>query len=322
MARSVWSGTIEFGLVSIPVSLATATESKSIAFHQLHDKCGTRIKEQRYCPHCERVVEYSEIEKGYEYSKGHYAKVTKEDLEKLPLPSKKVIVLDNFVKQEEIDPIYFNGTYYAEPDNASERPYTLLLETLRKKELVAIGTLALRNKERLCCIRVYENSLVIEVLLYPDEIRKHTEHKLSSKVTEKELAVADHLVDLMSGEFEPEKYTDHYREALSELLHEKLDGTEEVGEEVKRPRGGGQVLDLMAALQASLDSAQGASKSGKKTKPASGARTAKSATRTAKSSSKTEPEKKVHRQASTTKSGAKTKKAGSHGTTSRKRGAA
>jgi DNA end-binding protein Ku len=321
MARSVWSGTIEFGLVSIPVSLTTATESKSIAFHQLHDKCGTRIQEQRYCPHCERVVEYSELEKGYEYSKGHYVKVTKEDLEKLPLPSKKVIVLDNFVKQEEIDPIYFNGTYYAEPDNASERPYTLLLETLRKKELVAIGTLALRNKERLCCIRVFENSLVIEILLYPDEIRKHTEHKLSSKVTEKELAVADHLVDLMSGEFEPEKYTDHYREALSELIHEKLDGAEEPGEEIKRPRGGGQVLDLMAALQASLDSAKGSSKSAKKPKSESAASPTKKTTSTAKSS-KAAPEKKVHRQATTTKSGAKTKKAGTHRTTAKKRGAA
>jgi DNA end-binding protein Ku len=320
MARSVWSGTIEFGLVSIPVSLSTATESKSIAFHQLHDKCGTRIKEQRYCPHCERVVEYSEIEKGYEYSKGHYVKVTKEDLEKLPLPSKKVIVLDNFVKQEEIDPIYFNGTYYAEPDKAAERPYSLLLETLRKKQLVAIGTLALRNKERLCCIRVYENSLVIEVLLYPDEIRQHAEHKLSSKISEKELAVADHLVDLMSGEFEPEKYTDHYREALTELLQSKLDGAEETGEPIKRPRGGGNVLDLMAALQASLDSAQKSSKSDKsksKTAPRASKKTEGSTKPT-----KIQPEKRAHRRATTTKGGANTKKAGVRRATTKKRGAA
>jgi DNA end-binding protein Ku len=150
---------------------------------------------------------------------------------------------------------------------------------------------------------------VIEVLLYPDEIRKHTEHKLNSKVTEKELAVADHLVDLMSGEFEPEKYTDHYREALSELLHEKLDGAEETDEEIKRPRGGGQVLDLMAALQASLDSAKGSSKSGKKAKSESDTSTIKKTPRTVKSS-KADPERKVHRQATKSQSGDKTKKAG------------
>jgi DNA end-binding protein Ku len=337
MARSVWSGTIEFGLVSIPVALSTATESKSIAFHQLHDKCGTRIKEQRYCPHCERVVEYGEIEKGYEYSKGRYVKLTKDDLEKLPLPSKKVIVLDNFVKQEEIDPIYFDGTYYAEPDKAAERPYSLLLETLKKKKLVAIGTLALRNKERLCCIRVYEESLVVEVLLYPDEIRQHAEHKLSSKVSEKELAVADHLVDIMSGEFEPEKYTDHYREAVSELIESKLEGQEEKGEEIQRPRGGGKVLDLMAALQASLDSAQGSSKSSKarseeKPSRSNNSRARKSTREQSEETGKSSPVgvKKASSpkrasatgHSSATKSGGRSKKTNGRGTTSKKRGAA
>ncbi|HEY9679874.1 MAG TPA: Ku protein [Drouetiella sp.] len=262
MPRAIWSGVISFGLVTIPVKLYTATESKSIGFHQLHEKCKTRIKELRWCPHCEKQVDYDEIVKGFEYSKGEYVVVTKEDLEELPLPSKNIINISAFVKAEEIDPLYFNGSYYLEPEKLAQKPCALFMHAMEEKGMVAIGTLALRNKERLCSLRVLGGNLMLENLLYPDEIRVDMDTKLpATKLSKQEIAMASSLIDMMSTKFDPSEYEDHYREALEALIKSKVDGNETIEQpDEKEPT---RVVDLMEALRASVENA----KSSRKQKP-------------------------------------------------------
>lgn len=255
MPRAIWSGVISFGLVSIPVKLYTATESKSLSFHQLHEKCKTRIKELRWCPHCDRQVDYDEIVKGFEYSKDNYVVVTKEDLEELPLPSKNIINITAFVNAEEIDPLYFNGSYYLEPEKLAQKPCSLFMNAMQEKGMVAIGTLTLRNKERLCSLRVLGGNLILEMLLYPDEIRVDMKTKLpAAKLTKQELAMASSLIDMMAQSFNPQDYEDHYREALSALIKAKVDGEETIEQPEKAKAT--HVVDLMDALRASVENAK------------------------------------------------------------------
>lgn len=255
MPRAIWSGVISFGLVSIPVKLYTATESKSLSFHQLHEKCKTRIKELRWCPHCDRQVDYDEIVKGFEYSKDNYVVVTKEDLEELPLPSKNIINITAFVDAEEIDPLYFNGSYYLEPEKLAQKPCSLFMHAMQEKGMVAIGTLAIRNKERLCSLRVLGGNLILEMLLYPDEIRVDMKTKLpAAKLTKQEMTMASSLIDMMAQKFNPQDYEDHYREALSALIKAKVDGDEAIEQPAtSKPT---QVVDLMDALRASVENAK------------------------------------------------------------------
>lgn len=252
MPRSIWNGVISFGMVSIPVKLFSATENKDISFHQVHEKCKTRIREQKYCPHCDRKVEYEELEKGYEYGKGQYITVSKDDLEALPLPAKHNIEVSSFVKLEEIDPIYFEKSYYLEPDEAATRPFTLFMKAITEKGMIGIGTIAIRNKERLCALRAVEGTLVMETLLYPDEIRIDFEEKLPKvDISKKELAMAESLIDLMASDFDPEEYKDHYRNALKKLIEAKLEGQEIEVPAV--PTSTGKVVDLMEALRVSVE---------------------------------------------------------------------
>ncbi len=255
MPRAIWSGVISFGLVSIPVKLYTATESKSLSFHQLHQKCKTRIKELRWCPQCDRQVDYDEIVKGFEYSKDNYVVVTKEDLEELPLPSKNIISITAFVNAEEIDPLYFNGSYYLEPEKLAQKPCALFMHAMQEKGMVAIGTLALRNNERLCSLRILGGNLILEMLLYPDEIRVDMKTKLpTAKLTKQEMTMASSLIDMMAQPFKPEDFEDHYREALSALVKGKIDGDESIDQPVEsKPT---RVADLMDALRASVDDAK------------------------------------------------------------------
>jgi DNA end-binding protein Ku len=256
MPRAIWSGVISFGLVSIPVKLYTATESKSISFHMLHKECKTRIKQQKWCPHCEKQIEYDDTEKGYEYSKGNYVVVTEEDLEKLPLPSKNIINISAFVNAEQIDPVYFDGSYYLEPEKVAQKPYMLFTTAMQDKGVVAIGTLAIRNKERLCSLRCLGGNLMVDMLLYPDEVRVDPEKEAPDvKLSPQELAMASSLIDIMEQDFHPENYKDNYREALSEMIQAKLDGSEMVAAPEAAPS---KVIDLMDALRASVENAKSA----------------------------------------------------------------
>lgn len=263
-ARSIWKGIITFGMVSIPIKVYSGTESKDISFRQLHNECKGRIKQQTYCPACDRNVEYAELTKGYEYGKDQYVVVEKEDFEKLPLPNKNSIDVTNFVTADAIDSPHYDQTYYVEPEDAAKKPFALFMKAMTDKKVIAVGKIAIRTKERLCALRPIGGTLVMNTLLYPDEIRIDLHKPMSDiEVNDKELAMAGSLIDMMTDDFEPEKYTDNYREALLKLIEAKVEGREiEVAPQAKE----GTVVDLMAALQASMESlkAEKAKDGGKK----------------------------------------------------------
>lgn len=270
MPRSIWKGAISFGLVSIPVKLYTATESKDISFRQIHnDECQSRIRQLRWCPVHEREVGYDEIVRGYEYTKDRYVILDDEDFESLPLPSKHTINLDAFVEGAEIDPIFYERSYYLEPDEAGAKPFALLMRALQEKGLVAVAKIAIRNKEQLCALRPQGGVLALETMFLADEIREApTEVQWHDQsVSAPELKMAETLIEMLHRPFEPEAYRDDYREALQQLIEAKLEGValQEValGEPPK-------VVDLMAALRASVEAA-------KSTAPASKAESAEEA---------------------------------------------
>jgi DNA end-binding protein Ku len=255
MPRSIWNGVVSFGMVSIPVKLYTATDNKDISFNQLHKKCGSRIKQQRWCPVDEEVLTLDDIERGYEYARDQYVVLNEDDFEKIPLPSKHTIELAAFVKDDEIDPVFYEKSYYLEPDEVGVKPFALLMKALNKKGLTAVAKLAIRNKERLCALRPYDGTLMLETLYYPDEVRVQKGSETPTvKVSDKELDMAFSLIDLMTEDFKPEAFKDNYREALMEVIQAKLDGQEIV--EAPAPAEG-KVVDLMAALKASVENAKG-----------------------------------------------------------------
>jgi DNA end-binding protein Ku len=254
MARAIWSGSISFGMVSIPVKLYGATESKDISFHLLHATCGTRLKQVRWCPTDEVEVPWSETVRGYEYAKDEYVTLTDEDFEKLPLPSKHVIDLSAFVKDSEIDPVYYERSYYLAPDERAEKAYALLLQALEKKGLTALATITIRKKEQLCALRPRDGVVMLETLYYPDEVRlEHGVDLDKAKVSEREMDMAFTLIELLRKPFEPEEYQDHYREALAQLIEAKLEGRDVVKSPPARET---KVIDLADALRQSVEAAK------------------------------------------------------------------
>lgn len=254
MARSVWNGTISFGMVSIPVALNTAVQEKDLRFHQIHSVCGSRIRLQKYCPVCERVVENEELQKGFELSKSRHALLSDEDFESVPVPTKHTIDVLAFVKAEEVDPVFFDSAYLVAPSETGRKPYALLARALESKGMSALGKIALRQREKLCLIRFSEGRLMLETLHFPDEIRNADELNLEDvKLDDRELAMATSLVDLLTEEFQPEQYRDEYREALMERIQAKAHG-EEVRDAPEAPAN--NVIDLMEALRKSVDAAK------------------------------------------------------------------
>lgn len=259
MARAIWSGSISFGMVSIPVKLFGATESRDISFHLLHSTCGTRLQQRRWCPTDEEEVPWSETVRGYEYSKGQYVTLTEEDFEQLPLPSKHTIELSAFIEEREIDPVFYERSYYLEPGERAEKPYALLLKALEKKGLTAMASITIRKKEQLCALRPHEGTIMLETLFYPDEIRQERgADRDQVKVSERELDMAFTLIEILRRPFDPSEYQDHYREALAELIEAKLEGKQVVHSPPVRES---KVLDLADALKRSVEAAKKASKS-------------------------------------------------------------
>jgi DNA end-binding protein Ku len=275
MARAIWSGSISFGMVSIPVRLFGATESKDISFHLLHATCGTRVKQVRWCPTDEEEVPWNETVRGYEYAKDQYVTLTEQDFDRLPLPSKHVIDLSAFVEAKEIDPVFYERSYYLEPGERAEKPYALLLRALERKNLTAIATITLRKKEQLCALRPREGAIMLETLYYPDEVREAPEVDLGgTKVTDREMDMAFALIELLHKPFEPSEYHDHYREALAELIEAKLEGKEVVK---APPMKETRVIDLADALRKSVEAARKGA--GAKPKPAAARQKARPAAR-------------------------------------------
>src|SRR6266568_4729348 len=262
MPRPIWKGAITFGMISIPVKLFGATESKDHAFNTLHKECKSRLKQKRWCPVDDREVFQDEVVRAFEYSKDQYVEIEDSDLEALPLPSKHTIELTSFVKQADIDPVYFERTYYLEADQVGAKPYALLMRALKTKQVSAVAKIALRNKESLCVLRAGQNVLMLETLYYPDEIRTaELPEEPDVLVSPQELTMALTLVEMLEEPFDAKKYHDGYRAALLEVIEAKANGQEVVAQpEVALPK----TVDLMAALKASLEAA-------KKGKPAAAA---------------------------------------------------
>jgi DNA end-binding protein Ku len=273
MARSIWSGSISFGMVTIPVKLYGATQSKDIRFHLLHATDGARLQQKRWCPTDDAEVPWSETVRGYEYAKGQYVVLTEEDFERLPLPSKHVIDLSAFVEEREIDPVFYERSYYLEPGERAEKPYALLLKALAERKLNAVATITMRQKEQLCVLRSHEGTIMLETLYYPDEIRLERGANLDNvKVSDRELEMAFTLIDILRRPFDPSEYHDHYREALAQLIEAKLEGKEVVTTPAARDT---RVFDLADALKRSVEAA-------KKAKPKPPARARSRATRPAR----------------------------------------
>lgn len=254
--HTVWKGSISFGLVNIPVKLHTATENKDIKLRQLHKECHSPINYQKSCPVCEKEVQNEEIVKAYEYSKNKFVVLDEEDLEKLKKENEdKSVEIIDFVKLEEIDPIYFERSYFMAPDSGGGKAYALLRKALEDSGKIGVAKIMIRSKEQLAVIRVYQDTLLMETIHFPDEVRlvKDVPNIPSDeKVVKKELDTALMLVEQLTTAFDPEKYKDDYRTALMELIEEKKSENATVAASDKQPAPA-KVMDLMTALQASLD---------------------------------------------------------------------
>src|SRR5450631_628583 len=257
--RSIWKASISFGLVSIAVKVYSATEEKDIAFHQVHREDGGRIKYKRICSIDGEEVPYNDIAKGYELPDGDMVVLTDDDLAELPLTSSREIDVLQFVPLEQVDPIYFNKAYYLEPDARAAKAYVLLRDALEASGRVAVVKVALRRREALATLRVREGVLTLETMLWPDEIRAPEFGFLGDDVElrPQEMAMASSLVDSLSGDFDPTEYTDMYRAAIESVVEAKIEGRDLIPAPEQADGGSsGTVVDLVAALQASIDAAK------------------------------------------------------------------
>jgi DNA end-binding protein Ku len=263
--RSIWKGSISFGLVSIAVKVYSATEEKDIAFHQVHREDGGRIKYKRICSIDGEEVPYNDIAKGFELPDGDMVVLTDDDLAELPLTSSREIDVLQFVPLDQVDPIYFNKSYYLEPDPRAAKAYVLLRDTLEKSGRVAVVKVALRRREALATLRVRAGVITLETMLWPDEIRNPEFGFLDEDVDVRpaEIAMANGLVESLSGDFNPADYTDQYRAALESVVEAKIEGRDLVpAPDTTEAEASGTVVDLVAALQASIAAVKAAKESG------------------------------------------------------------
>lgn len=251
--HTVWKGAISFGLVHVPVKMFSATEDKDISMRMIHKVCSTPLSYVRKCPTCETDVQWEDIVKGYEYEPGRFVIFNKEELEQLSGEATKEIQILDFVNLDEIDPVYFQKTYYLAPGDTGSNAYSLLLRSLRDTGKIGIAKVSIRSKSSLAAIRVVDRCLALETIFYPDEIRPISQVPNlpeQATVNDKELTMAKLLIDQLSTPFEPEKYTDEYRSAVLDAIAHKVAGEEiQVAPEQQKTN----VVDLMSALQASLD---------------------------------------------------------------------
>ena len=258
MPRSIWRGVMSFGMVAIPVRLYLATEITSkVSFNLLCPEHKARIKNKRWCPEGDHEVAWGDVVKGFEYEKGSYVELDDADLEKLPLHSSKAIDIAGFIEDKELPgELYYQSAYYLEPEKSAAKPYTLLKETLEKTERVAIAKFALRDRERLVSVRAHDGSLVMNTLHWPDEIRSTEELDLPEdvKVSPAEIKMAENLVGMMAMEFDPEQFKDDYKKALMEVVEAKIEKRQVI--EAPEPEAETTVVDLMAALKASVEKAK------------------------------------------------------------------
>lgn len=259
MLRAIWSGSISFGLVGIPVKAVPAQSPKDIRFELLHGPCHSKTKTNRYCPKCEREVAEDEMVRGFQYAKGQYVIITPEELEAMGTPAKRTIQILDFVDMSEVDPIYYEKPYFLQPSDGGERTYALLHRAMTDANRVGIGKVALREREHLALIRPHQHGLVMEILAFPDEVRSISDAvpPLDVKIDDRELQMAHMLIETMTTSFDPSKYHDQYREQLTHMIEEKVEGGTVTTPSAPAPTTGA-VSDLMEMLRRSLEATQAA----------------------------------------------------------------
>ena len=255
MAAIVWKGYLSFGLISVPIRLYTAARPEHVSFHQLHKVCSTRIKQQLYCPHCERVVERSEIVKGYEIDKGRWVTVEDAEIKKIAPASTDTMEIQQFVKLSDVDPLYYDASYYAIPETAGRKAYKLMVETMNKSGYAAVAKVGMHQREYIVIIRSRDNGLTLHTMYYPNEVREVPEYGKTEDIDVKpqEIQLAEQLVKSLAGPFKPDRYEDEYEKRLLELVEAKSEGKtlKAAPHHKKAP-----VVDLMQALQKSLAATQ------------------------------------------------------------------
>jgi len=252
--HSIGSGTISFGLVSIPVRMFTAASSGRVAFNQLHEKCGGRIRQQILCPTCNEVVDRTALVKGYEFAKEQYVRFTEDELKALEGEASQTIDIAEFVPLDQVDPIYFENTYYLGPDKGGEKAYRLLSDAMKKMNKVALAKFVMRGKENLVLIRSAKDGLMLHTMYFSDEVRDFGEvgKGEDAKIKPGELELANRLIDELSNEaFKPEQYADEYRGRVLSAVESKVEGREITTAAPQAQRA--QVIDLMDALKQSIE---------------------------------------------------------------------
>ena len=290
--RAIWKGAVSFGLVSVPVKLYSATESKDISFRQVHAQDGGRIKYQRVCSIDGEEVPYSDIAKGYETEDGEMVIIDDSDMEDLPVSSSREIAVEKFVPSEQIDPMLFEKSYYLEPEKTGAKPYALLRQALLDSDRMALVTVALRNRTSLAVLRVRDDVIVLQTMMWPDEIRQPDFGSVdTSDAKPAEVKMANMLVETLAGDFEPDEFEDDYRTAIEEMVKAKIEGGE-VKRTPQSTKTSGEVVDLLAALQKSVNAAKSArGEADEEEKPAKKKSTAKKTPK--KSAAKKKPAKKA-----------------------------
>lgn len=255
--KTLWKGAVSFGLVNIPVSMYVATENKDLKFHYLHQECMAPVNYQKVCSKCSKEIKAEEIVKGYEFQKGNYVILNEEDLSRIPLENTKTIDILDFVELEQVDPVYFDKSYYLEPSTGGAKAYTLIVEAMKKTGKIAIAKIMIRSKQSLAALRVKDDYLILETIFYPDEIRSPAALGKGlglEKLHENEIKMAVSLIESLSIDFDPARYEDDYRKALWELIEAKIAG-QEIITPTPEPQGN-NVVDLMEALKASVKLAE------------------------------------------------------------------
>ena len=251
--HTLWKGTISFGLVNVPVKMHAATESQEFQFNYLHKDCQNRIRSIKKCPSCDLELDTTDLIKGYEYEKDSYVVLSDEDIASLEQPMSRYIDILDFINLQEIDPIYYQKSYYLSPEETAQKAYSLLWQAMEESGKVALAHITMRSKQHLACLRVFEQGLVLETMHYPKEIR-HMDVVLDRVVpSEAELTMARQLIDNLARPFEPEKYHDELHEQLAQLIESKVAGE---NYKVETPVKGHKVVDLMDALRASIASTE------------------------------------------------------------------
>ncbi|HYG99341.1 MAG TPA: Ku protein [Terriglobales bacterium] len=251
MPASVWTGYLTFGLISMPVRLFSGARGSRVSFHMLHRDDHVRVKQQLICPAEEKVVERDEIVKGYEYRKGEYVVIEPEEIKKIEPKTAKAMEILEFVRSSDVDPIYFESSYYLMPEEAGKRPYALLSKALEETGYVAIAKLTMHNREYMVFLRPHKGGMMLHTMYYKDEVRE-VEHfgAIDAELKESEVKVAHQLIEALAAPFEPEKYHDTFEDNLKKLIQARLEGKEIT--EVEKPKKVAPVVDLMAALKDSL----------------------------------------------------------------------